>query len=143
MEEIIIIGAGAAGLCAAWELAKNHVHSVLVSDMPSERAQSNMAEGGINAAFLSDTDSPELHAEETLRAGRYLADAQAVHDLAEYAPNIIEQLFSAGMSFSLNSDGKPDVRAFGGHSVKRAFYVASITGELLMNTLFDQVRSFD
>lgn len=47
MEEIIIIGAGAAGLCAAWELAKNHVHSVLVSDMPSERAQSNMAEGGI------------------------------------------------------------------------------------------------
>ena len=119
MEEIIIIGAGAAGLCAAWELAKNHVHSVLVSDMPSERAQSNMAEGGINAAFLSDTDSPELHAEETLRAGRYLADAQAVHDLAENAPNIIEQLFSAGMSFSLNSDGKPDVRAFGGQSVKR------------------------
>ena len=106
MEEIIIIGAGAAGLCAAWELAKNHVHSVLVSDMPSERAQSNMAEGGINAAFLSDTDSPELHAEETLRAGRYLADAQAVHDLAENAPNIIEQLFSAGMSFSLNSDGR-------------------------------------
>lgn len=125
MEEIIIIGAGAAGLCAAWELAKNHVHSVLVSDMPSERAQSNMAEGGINAAFLSDTDSPELHAEETLRAGRYLADAQAVHDLAENAPNIIEQLFSAGMSFSLNSDGKPDVRAFGGQSVKRTFYVAS------------------
>ena len=109
MEEIIIIGAGAAGLCAAWELAKNHVHSVLVSDMPSERAQSNMAEGGINAAFLSDTDSPELHAEETLRAGRYLADAQAVHDLAENAPNIIEQLFSAGMSFSLNSDGKPEM----------------------------------
>lgn len=143
MEEIIIIGAGAAGLCAAWELAKNHVHSVLVSDMPSERAQSNMAEGGINAAFLSDTDSPELHAEETLRAGRYLADAQAVHDLAENAPNIIEQLFSAGMSFSLNSDGKPDVRAFGGQSVKRTFYVASNTGKQLMHTLIDQVRRYE
>ena len=143
MEEVIIIGAGAAGLWAAWELARNDVHSVLVSDMPSERVQSNMAEGGINAAFLSDTDSPELHAEETLRAGRYLADAQAVHDLAENAPLIIEQLFSAGMSFSLNPEGKPDVRAFGGQSVKRTFYAAANTGKQLMHTLIDQVRRYE
>lgn len=54
MEEIIIIGAGAAGLSAALELAKNNVKSVLVADMPSERAQSVMAEGGINAAFPSE-----------------------------------------------------------------------------------------
>lgn len=143
MEEVIIIGAGAAGLCAAWELARNQVHSVLVSDMPSERAQSNMAEGGINAAFLSDTDSPKLHAEETLRAGRYLADAHAVYDLAENAPQIVEQLFSAGMSFSLNPEGKPDVRAFGGQSVKRTFYAAANTGKQLMHTLISQVRRYE
>ena len=143
MEEIIIIGAGAAGLSAALELVKNGVKSVLAADMPSERAQSVMAEGGINAAFASAVDSPSFHAEETLRAGRYLADPAAVRDLAEHAPGIIEELFAAGMSFTLNEEGKPDVRAFGGQSVKRTFYAASNTGRQLMHTLTGQVRRYE
>lgn len=143
MEEIIIIGAGAAGLSAALELAKNGVKSVLVADMPSERAQSVMAEGGINAAFPSDVDSPALHAEETLRAGRYLADPAAVRDLAENASGIIEELFADGMSFTLSSEGKPDVRAFGGQSVKRTYYAAANTGKQLMHTLVAQVRRYE
>lgn len=143
MEEIIIIGAGAAGLSAAMELAKNGVKSVVVADMPSERAQSVMAEGGINAAFLSETDSPVLHAEETLRAGRYLADSNAVHDLAENASLIIEELFADGMSFTLNSEGKPDVRAFGGQSVRRTYYAAANTGRQLMHTLINQIRRYE
>lgn len=143
MEEIIIIGAGAAGLCAAWELAKNHVHSVLVSDMPSERAQSNMAEGGINAAFYRiqiRRNSTQKKRCELVGIWQMLRQFTT---LLENAPNIIEQLFSAGMSFSLNSDGKPDVRAFGGQSVKRTFYVASNTGKQLMHTLIDQVRRYE
>lgn len=143
MEEIIIIGAGAAGLSAALELAKKGVKSVLAADMPSERAQSVMAEGGINAAFLSDIDSPSLHAEETLRAGRYLADPAAIRDLAENAPKIIEELFAGGMSFTLRSDGRPDARAFGGQSVKRTYYAAANTGKQLMYTLIDQVRRYE
>ena len=59
-EKMIIIGAGAAGLSAALELAKNGIKSILVSDMPSERAQSVMAEGGINAAVNTETDSLTL-----------------------------------------------------------------------------------
>ena len=70
-ETMIIIGSGAAGLSAALEFAKNGTKSILVSDMPSERAQSVMAEGGINAAVDTQEDSPELHAEETMKAGRY------------------------------------------------------------------------
>lgn len=143
MEEIIIIGAGAAGLSAALELAKNGIKSIIVADMPSERAQSVMAEGGINAAFPSNTDSPDLHAAETLQAGRYLADPDAVHDLAENAPKIIEELFADGMSFTLNSDGEPDVRAFGGQSVRRTYYAASNTGRQLMYTLIDQIRRYE
>lgn len=143
MEEIMIIGAGAAGLSAALELAKNGVKSVLVADMPSQRAQSVMAEGGINAAFPSDIDSPALHAEETLRAGRYLADPAAVRDLAENAPELIEELFADGMSFTLNSEGKPDARAFGGQSVKRTYYAAANTGKQLMHTLIAQVRRYE
>ncbi len=143
MEEIIIIGAGVAGLSAALELAKNGVKSVVAADMPSERAQSVMAEGGINAAFPSDMDSPDLHTEETLRAGRYLADPAAVCDLAENAPNIIEELLADGMSFTLNSEGRPDVRAFGGQSVRRTYYAASNTGRQLMYTLMDQTRRYE
>lgn len=69
-DRIIIIGSGAAGLRAAIELAKNDQKSWLISDMPSERAQSVMAEGGINAALYTENDSYELHAEETYQAGR-------------------------------------------------------------------------
>lgn len=143
MENVIIIGAGAAGLSAAMELAGQGKKSILVSDMPSERAQSVMAEGGINAAISSDADSPKLHAEETLRAGRYLADPKAVNYMAEQAPGMIEKLWNAGMSFTLNEEGNPDVRAFGGQSVKRTCYAASNTGKQLMHTLIDQVRGYE
>lgn len=142
-EQTIIIGAGAAGLSAALELAGRGQASVLISDLPAERAQSVMAEGGINAAFPSETDSPELHAKETLRAGRELADPEAVRGLTEAAPTLIKRLFAAGMAFTLDETGKPEVRAFGGQSVKRTFYAAANTGKQLMYTLIDQVRRYE
>lgn len=78
--QIIVIGAGAAGLSAALSLADKNIKVLLVSDQPSERAQSVMAEGGMNAALISEgsEDSVQKHAEETLQAGRNLADRQAV-----------------------------------------------------------------
>lgn len=142
-ETMIIIGSGAAGLSVALEFAKNGTRSILVSDMPSERAQSVMAEGGINAAVDTQEDSPELHAEETMKAGRYIADSKAVHQMTKEAPKIIKDLFEAGMAFTLNENKKPDVRAFGGQSVKRTFFAASNTGKQLMYVLIDQVRRYE
>ena len=142
-ETIIIIGAGAAGLCSALELAKNGIKSKLISDMPSVRAQSVMAEGGINAAVNTETDSVMLHAEETIRAGRSLADPEAVRNMTVQAPEIVQTLFDKGMSFTLNEDKEPDVRAFGGQSVKRTLYAASNTGKQLMHTLIDQARRYE
>ncbi len=140
---MIIIGAGAAGLSAALEFAKNGIETILVSDMPSERAQSVMAEGGINAAAGMETDSPELHAEETMKAGRYIADPNAVGKMTAAAPDIVAALFSAGMAFTLNEKNKPDVRAFGGQSVKRTFFAAANTGKQLMDVLTGQVRRYE
>lgn len=142
-ETIIIIGSGAAGLSAALEFAKNGTRSILVSDMPSERAQSVMAEGGINAVVDTQEDSPELHAEETMKAGRYIADSKAVYQMTKEAPKIIKDLFEAGMAFTLNENKKPDVRAFGGQSVKRTFFAASNTGKQLMYVMIDQVRRYE
>lgn len=141
--KIIIIGAGAAGFSAALELARNDIPTLIVSDMPSERAQSVMAEGGINAAVHEETDSPELHARETFYAGRNIADEDAVSKMTEAAPDIIKNLFMNGMAFTLNEEKEPEVRAFGGQSVKRTFYAASNTGKQLMHTLTDQVRKFE
>ena len=142
-KRMIIIGAGAAGLSAALKFAENGVKSILVSDMPSERAQSVMAEGGINAAANTETDSPELHETETIKAGRFIADPKAVRQMTVAAPKIIERLFSDGMTFTLNEDKKPDVRAFGGQSVKRTFFAAANTGKQLMYVLIDQVRRYE
>ena len=142
-ETMIIIGSGAAGLSVALEFAKNGTRSILISDMPSERSQSVMAEGGINAAMDTQRDCPEFHAEETMKAGRYIADSKAVHQMTEEAPKIIKDLFESGMAFTLNENKKPDVRAFGGQSVKRTFFAASNTGKQLMYVLIDQVRRYE
>ena len=140
---MIIIGSGAAGLSAALEFAKNGKKSLLISDMPSERAQSVMAEGGINAAVNTEEDSPKLHAQETLHAGRNIADLTAIEKMTNAAPDIVAELLEKGMSFTLNEEKEPDVRAFGGQSVKRTLYAAANTGKQLMHTLIDQVRRFE
>lgn len=142
-KRVIIIGSGAAGLSAALRLAQNKIKSLIISDMPSERAQSVMAEGGINAAVNIEEDSPELHAKETIQAGRNISDYSAVIKMTENAPDIVQNLFEKGMSFSLDEHKKPDVRAFGGQSVKRTLYAASNTGKQLMHTLIDQTRRYE
>ena len=77
---IIIIGAGLAGLSAALQAAENGCNVKLVSFLPSERAQSVMAEGGINAALNTkdENDSPEEHFTDTIKAACGLADPNAV-----------------------------------------------------------------
>ena len=75
-----IIGAGLAGLSAALTLARMGIPCRLISPMPSERAQSVMAEGGINASLdtMGENDSPTEHYNDTMKGGVYLADPNAV-----------------------------------------------------------------
>ena len=137
-----VIGAGAAGISAALCLAKNGINVVLVSAQPSARAQSVMAEGGINGALGAD-DSCELHAEETLRAGRFLADPDAVRGLTDAAPGIIKWLDDMGMSFKHDDEGRPALRAFGGQSRKRTAFADASTGRQLMSTLIMMLRRYE
>ena len=112
--KVIIVGAGVAGLSAAIELAKNDICCILISDMPSQRAQSIMAQGGINAAYYTDDDSYQLHALETYEAGRKISDYKAIENMCKGAPDLINDLYRWGMSFSLDEKGDLAVRAFGG-----------------------------
>ena len=72
MKNVLIIGGGLSGLSCAIELAENGISSILVTPYPSERAQSVMAAGGINAA-LGSGDSPKQHALDTLKSGGNIA----------------------------------------------------------------------
>lgn len=139
-----IIGAGLAGLSAAITLAQNGVQSNLISSMPSERAQSVMAEGGINACLdtMGENDTIENHIEDTLRGGVYLAEPNAVEGLCRAAPEIVERFAALGVPFSYNDNGIVQ-RSFGGQRKKRTAFVKSSTGKMLMSALIDEVRKYE
>ncbi len=144
MERINIIGAGLAGLSAAVTLAEKGFQSTLISLQPSERAQSVMAEGGINGASntMGENDSPAEHAADTLRAGVDLADPEAVRGLAEHAPEIHQWLMRLGAPLH-RRDGRLILRNFGGQKKKRTAYAQSSTGKVLMTALIDECRKYE
>ena len=91
MDRINIAGAGIAGLSAAITLAEKGIPSLLISVQPSERAQSVMAEGGINACLdtMGEHDTVEEHFRDTMKGGVFIADEDAVSSLTSHAPEMI------------------------------------------------------
>ena len=89
MKKVLIIGGGISGLSCALELAEKGIQSTLVSPHPSERAQSVMAAGGINAA-LRDEDSTNQHAMDTIISGGNIAGEKTVEALCNSAPEILK-----------------------------------------------------
>ena len=141
---INIIGAGLAGLSAALTLAEQNIPCNLVSYAQSERSQSVMAEGGINAALdtSGEQDTVEEHYADTLKGGVYLADENAVWGLCSHAPEIVTKLDRLGVPFSHNDRGIVQ-RYFGGQKKKRTAYVKASTGKMLVTALIDEVRKYE
>ena len=142
MKQGLIIGSGLSGLTCALRLAKSGVRSTLVSPYPSERAQSVMAAGGINAALGVD-DSPSLHAEDTLQSGGNIADPVAVAGLCAGAVEILPWLEQLGVVFSRSEEGAVALRAFGGQSRNRTAYAGASTGKQIMTALIREARKYE
>lgn len=142
--KINIIGAGLAGLSAAINCAKKGVPCRLISLQPSERAQSVMAEGGINAALntMGEEDEPLNHYRDTVSGGLNLADENAVWNLTQNAPNIVNWLRSLGVPFNMKNN-ELLLRNFGGQKKKRTAYAKSSTGKILMSALIDEARKYE
>lgn len=142
---VLIVGAGLAGLSAAWTAAEQGHQAILVSAQPSERAQSVMAEGGINAALdtKGEGDTPEQHEADTLRAACGLANPEAVHGLTQAAPALVRQLDRIGVQFNRTQSDDIDVRAFGGQKKKRTAFAQSDTGKQLVTAMIDAVRQWE
>ena len=144
VRKVNIIGAGLAGLSAALTLAEADMPCRLISVQPSERAQSVLAAGGINAALdnMGEGDAPELHAADTLRSGAGLSDPEAVKGLTEHAPGIVRRLAELGVPFH-TVGGKIQQRPFGGQKKRRTNYAESSTGKVIMTALIDEVRKYE
>ena len=142
--KINIIGAGLAGLSAAKTLAQSGVHVRLISYQHSERAQSNLAEGGINAVMnvMGENDRIEYHFQDTGKGGCFLADPEMVRGLTQAAPGIVSELTDLGVPFH-REKGRLIQRNFGGQKLKRTAYARSSTGKVLVSAMIDAVRRYE
>lgn len=144
MKNVLIIGSGISGLSCAISCAEKGVHAVVVSPFPSERAQSVMAEGGINAVINGTVtgDSVETHIQDTLKGGCYIAGEKAVRGLCSTAPQIISWLENLGTVFSREGDMIAQ-RAFGGQSYNRTCYSGTSTGKQIVSALVMETRKYE
>ncbi|MGI8736559.1 MAG: FAD-binding protein [Candidatus Eremiobacter antarcticus] len=136
--DVVVLGAGLAGMRAALEAARAGVKVAVVSKVHPVRSHSGAAQGGINAAIGKD-DSWEIHAFDTIKGSDYLADQDAVEIMASEAPRDIIELEHMGVTFFRDDQGKLGTRAFGGASKARTYFVGDITGQALLYTLYDQI----
>jgi len=135
--DVVIVGAGLAGLAAARELVKGGKDVIVLTKLHPLRSHSGAAQGGINAA-LSEDDDVELHMFDTVKGSDYLADQDAVELMCKKAPETIRWIEHMGAVFSRREDGRIAQRPFGGQSRPRACFAKDRTGLTLLQTMYEQ-----
>ena len=145
--DVIVIGAGGAGLMAARYAAQNpNVTVAVVSKLYPTRSHTGAAQGGVGAALGNvSEDHPEWHAFDTIKGGDYLTDQDVADAFATEVIDAVYELEHMGLPFSRTPDGKIAQRKFGGHTrdfgksaVERACYSADRTGHMILQTLYHQ-----
>ncbi len=139
--DVVVIGAGGAGLRTAIECARDpSIRVAVVSKVYPTRSHTGAAQGGLNAALGNAVpqDSPEAHAFDTIKGSDFLADQDAVYFMCKHAPEVVYELDRWGVPFSRMEDGRIAQRPFGGASFPRTVYSADRTGHVLLHTLFEQ-----
>ncbi len=149
--DVVIVGAGGAGLRAAVEIPKEYSCAVISKVFPT-RSHTGTAQGGVCAALSNEEEDSWLnHAFDTVKGSDYLGDQDAIEIMCQDAPRAIIELEHMGMPFSRTKEGKIAQRMFGGHtkpddpndpnskrhSVKRACYSADRTGHVMLQTLYE------
>ncbi|HUO70739.1 MAG TPA: FAD-dependent oxidoreductase [Solirubrobacteraceae bacterium] len=133
--DVVVVGAGAAGLYTALVAAREGARVRLVSATPLAGSSSYWAQGGL-AAAMADQDSPELHLGDTIRAGRGATRESAARVLCEEAPQAVEDLQALGVRFDADRHGRLALGLEGGHSARRIVHAGgAATGRRLIREL--------
>ncbi|ASR02555.1 succinate dehydrogenase flavoprotein subunit [Gordonia rubripertincta] len=148
--DVVIVGAGGAGMRAAIEAAPRARTAVLTKLYPT-RSHTGAAQGGMCAALANvEEDNWEWHTFDTVKGGDYLADQDAVEIMAKEAIDAVLDLEKMGLPFNRTPEGKIDQRRFGGHTrdhgkspVRRACYAADRTGHMILQTLYQNCVKHD
>ena len=137
--DVLIIGAGGAGLRAAIEAAQTGVTVGLICKSLLGKAHTVMAEGGMAAAMShnDDRDSWKVHFADTMRGGQYVNNWRMAEIHAKEAPDRVRELEAWGAVFDRTPDGRINQRNFGGHRYPRLAHVGDRTGLELIRTLQD------
>ena len=141
--DVVIVGAGGAGMRAAIE-AGPHAKTAVISKLFPTRSHTGAAQGGMAAALANvEEDSWEWHTFDTVKGGDYLVDQDAAEVLAKESVQAVIDLENMGLPFNRTPDGKIDQRRFGGHTrdhgkapVRRSCYAADRTGHMILQTLY-------
>ena len=153
--DVVVVGAGGAGLMAALYASKSANIAVLSKLYPT-RSHTGTAQGGVGAALANyEEDHWEWHAFDTVKGSDYLGDQDAIEFMCYEAVQAVYELEHFGLPFSRTPDGRIAQRPFGGHTnnitgkpVRRACYAADRTGHMILQTLYQQciknnVKFFD
>ena len=143
--DVVVIGAGGAGLMAALYASKNASTAVLSKLYPT-RSHTGTAQGGVGAALGNiEEDHAKWHTYDTVKGSDYLGDQDAIEFMCQEAIQAVYELEHMGLPFSRTPQGKIDQRPFGGHTnnvtgkpVPRACFAADRTGHMILQTLYQQ-----
>ena len=137
--DVLVIGAGGAGLRAAIEAAHGGATVGLICKSLLGKAHTVMAEGGIAAALanVDDRDNWMVHFADTMRGGQYLNNWRMAELHAKEAPDRVKELEAMGAVFDRTTDGRILQRNFGGHKYPRLAHVGDRTGLEIIRTLQD------
>jgi len=141
MHDILVIGAGIAGLTVALKASEMGLSVLLLTKGAKPDGSTNYAQGGIASVTLPE-DSFESHIADTLEAGDGLCRRRHVEILTKSAPKAIEQLLKWGVNFTEtpNNTGDFDLHLEGGHSFRRILHAADLTGKEIMRALLARLK---
>jgi L-aspartate oxidase len=136
--DVIIIGSGGAGLTLALSLP-NHFKIAVLAKSHLTDASTYFAQGGV-AAVLDKTDSLEQHIDDTMIAGSYLCELNAVKHTVEGGQNAVDFLLNQGVQFTLDEQEQLHLTREGGHSHRRIIHAADATGKAISTTLVERAK---
>lgn len=137
--DVVIVGSGLAGLYAALNIDKS-LSCIILSKGDKDQCSSYLAQGGI-AAVISEDDKTELHYQDTLYAGAFLCNKEAVKILVHEGPKEIRRLESMGVPFDVDSNGEFYRTREGGHSKNRILHCGGdATGRGVVEALYDILK---